>query len=140
LGTVYLLQANPGEAEKLYKQALAITTKAQAGPNQDIALLMSNLADVSRPNAKGAQKGGSWLDPSGYDAGKKINFSGLIKFALCLGECSLRRRRGPALRACSHINRSIRCSPHDTPPVSNINPSTHLLCAVGLARINIAHI
>jgi hypothetical protein len=61
LGTVYLLQANPGEAEKLYKQALAITTKAQAGPNQDIALLMSNLADVSRPNAKGAQKGGLGL-------------------------------------------------------------------------------
>ena len=29
LATVYLLQANPGEAEKLYKQALDIATKAQ---------------------------------------------------------------------------------------------------------------
>ena len=40
LATVYLLQANPGEAEKLYKQALAIATKAQAGPSQDVALLI----------------------------------------------------------------------------------------------------
>jgi len=27
-------------------------------------------------------------------------------------------RRGRALRACNHINRSIRCSPHDTPSAS----------------------
>jgi hypothetical protein len=29
-----------------------------------------------------------------------------------------RRRRGRALRACSRINRSIRCSPHDAPSAS----------------------
>src|SRR3954453_14190307 len=40
LATVYLLQANPGEAEKLYKQALDISTKGQTEPNQAVALLM----------------------------------------------------------------------------------------------------
>ena len=42
----------PGEAEKLYKQALAIATKAQAGPSQDVALLTSNLADVYKAQAR----------------------------------------------------------------------------------------
>src|SRR6478752_330626 len=52
LATVYLLQANPGEAEKLYKRALDISTKAQGGPNQNLALLMSNLADVYKAQAR----------------------------------------------------------------------------------------
>jgi CHAT domain-containing protein/Tfp pilus assembly protein PilF len=52
LATVYLLQANPGEAEKLYKRALDISTKAQGGPNQSVALLMSNLADVYKAQAR----------------------------------------------------------------------------------------
>jgi CHAT domain-containing protein/tetratricopeptide (TPR) repeat protein len=51
LATVLLLQANPGEAEKLYKQALDISTKAQSGP-QNVALLMSNLADVYKAQAR----------------------------------------------------------------------------------------
>ena len=52
LATVYLLQANPGAAEKLYKQALDISTKGQTEPNQAVALLMSNLADVYKSQAR----------------------------------------------------------------------------------------
>ena len=53
LATVYLLQANSIEAEKLYKQALEISDQgAGLGSNQNVALLMSNLADVyKRPGA-----------------------------------------------------------------------------------------
>ena len=43
---------NPGAAEKLYKQALDITTKGQTEPNQAVALLMNNLGDVYKGQAR----------------------------------------------------------------------------------------
>ena len=49
LATVYLLQANSGEAEKLYKQALDISTKAQGGPIRTSPCSSAISATSTRP-------------------------------------------------------------------------------------------
>jgi putative transposase len=54
-----------GTLERIYHNALR--GGAQGGREAS-----PTVAIIDTQTAKGAQKGGSWLDPSGYDAGKKI--------------------------------------------------------------------
>ena len=55
-----------GTLERIH-HALYVAVREQAGREAS-----PTVAIIDSQTAKGAQKGGPWLDPSGYDAGKKI--------------------------------------------------------------------
>ncbi len=64
---VRVLRSLAPTALERIRHALYVAVREQAGSEASPTVVI-----IDSQTAKGAQKGGPWLDPSGYDAGKKV--------------------------------------------------------------------